>query len=140
MLNCIRDLSSKIETLELHGNQLDDTFMNALGEFIFESQTIKTVAIGGNKITDQGIEVLADRIAGNSSLSTLSLYDTPGITVASLPYLIDIATRTCVQYIPVYNSSIDYREDSELQKQLKTPIETRLTPIKSNTKSAAKLT
>ncbi len=69
---------------------------------------------------------------GNTKLKGLELNGNKGITNASIPYLIEIAKKSCITEIDLYWTTITEVKQQELAEFLEIP-------IKSNSKSAAKI-
>jgi len=62
-----------------------------------------------------------------------------GITDKSLQYLIDIAKKTSITTLLIDSSSVSEENQKEIDKLVKIPIDEREIPIKSSSKSAAKI-
>ena len=76
---------------------------------------------------------------GNTTLKELYLNENKGITDASVPHLIEMVNKSCIIDINIWNASISDEKQQEIKEALSIPIEEREIPIKSNTKSAAKI-
>lgn len=139
LLKTLKEMKSKLIKLFLDDNLLDDECMNMLGEFIEYSETIETIRFLKNKITDKGIEILSEYLIGNISLKTLNISGNKGITDKSLPYLIDIAKKTSITSINLFLTSLSKESQTEINKLVIIPIDEREIPIKSSSKSAAKI-
>ncbi len=61
------------------------------------------------------------------------------ITDASVPHLVEIAKKSCITKVDLQFALISEEKQQEIEELLKIPIEQREIPIKSNTKSAAKI-
>ena len=139
LFDTLRECNSVVSELNLYYNQMDDECMKQLGEYVQDNQHLELLWIGWNKVTDEGAEILSEYLIGNTKLKELGLYGNMGITDASVPYLIEIAKKSCIADICVRNTSISEENKQGIKELLKTPIEQREIPIKSNTKSAAKI-
>ncbi len=95
--------------------------------------------LSSNEATDKGIETIPEDLIGNTKLKVLDLNRNSGITDASVPYLIEIAKKSCITEIGLRDTLISYAKKQEVEELLKIPIDEREVPIKSNTKSAAKI-
>ncbi len=138
LIDTLRECNSVISVLDLSINEIDDECMKQLGEYIQDNEHLERLEIG-SKVTDKGIEMLSEYLIGNTTLKELNLSN-KGITDVSVPYLIDIAKKSCITEIDIENTSISEEKEDELtEKTFKIPIEQREIPIKSNTKSAAKI-
>ena len=139
LFETLKEIKSKLIKIILDSNLLDDECMNMLGEFIQYSETIEKITISRNIITDKGIEILSEHLIGNITLKTLDISGNEGITDKSLPYLIDIAKKTSVTSMYIFNATLSKENQEELKKLVKIPIDEREIPIKSKSKSAAKI-
>ncbi len=133
------ECNSVVSDLNLSYNEIDDECMNQLGEYVQDNQHLKILNISGNKITDKEIEIISEYLIGNTKLDDLDLGGNKGITDVSVPYLIEIAEKSCITEVYLQYTSISYAKQQEIEELLKIPIEEREIPIKSNTKSAAKI-
>lgn len=117
--------------------------MEALGEYIQESQTIRDITLNSSPkykgISDKGIDILFTYIIGNITLRYLSFSDNKCITELSTNTFKEMAKSTCINHIYTVGTSISESSRNELIKILETPHEEREIPIKSNTKSASKI-
>ncbi len=113
--------------------------MQQLGEFVQENNHLARVILFDNLITNKGIEIFSEYIIGNTSLKSLNLGANAYITDASVPFLLDIAKKSQVTGIYMNETSISKEKQSEIEELLSIPIDQREIPIKSNSKSAAKI-
>lgn len=113
--------------------------MASLGGFIQSSQHICVVNISQNRISDKGIEELILYLEGNIILEQLILDGNQGITNASIPLFLDVANTSSIKNISTIDTSIATSNRKDLDECLSIPIEQRQIPIKSKTKSAAKV-
>ncbi len=139
MFGTLRECNSVVSWLNLSYNEIDDECMKQLGEYVQDNEHLEILDISNNNITDKGIEIISEYLIGNTIINDLYLHGNEGITDVSAPYLIDIAKKSCITKIDVEHTSIFHKEQQEIWKALKIPIEEREIPIKSNTKSAAKI-
>ncbi len=139
MFDTLRECNSVVTGLTLYKNAIDDECMQQLGEYVQENKYLERLNINGNKITDKGVEILSEYLSGNILLKELGLYYNRGITNASVPYLVDIANKSYITNIYLVDTSITYKNQQEINNALSIPIDEREIPIKSNTKSAAKI-
>ncbi len=139
LFDTLRECNSVASFITLSDNLIDNECMMQLGEFIQGNQHISLLYICSNKITDRGIEILSEHLAGNTTLKYLDLNNNNGITEASVPYLLEIAKRSCIEVIILWYISLSSESKKKIQETLKIPINQREIPIKSNTKSAAKI-
>ncbi len=139
LFDALRECNSVVSILDLSWNQIDDECMKQLGEFVQDNEYLKKLGIGSNKVTDKGIEMLSECLMGNTKLKELDLNNNERITDASVSYLIEIAKKSCMTGIYLDDTSISEERQQEIREACKIPTEEREIPIKSNTKSAAKI-
>ncbi len=113
--------------------------MKQLGEFVQDNEHLKKLDVSYNKVTDKGIEIISEYLIENTKLKVLDLCFNRGITDVSVPYLIEIAKKSCITQIDIHYTSLSEGKRKEIEEAFKIPIEEREIPIKSNTKSAAKI-
>lgn len=112
--------------------------MVSLAEFLQGNQHLTHLQLSINSFTDKGVEILSQSLIGNNVLQELSLGYNPNITDKSVPYLVDIATKSCIIRIEIWDTSISKESSRTIMNSLHIPIEQRGVPIRSNIKSAAK--
>ncbi len=139
LFDTLRNKEQNLTVLNLERNNLDDECMKSLGELLTDNQTIKKIEIGANKLTDKGIEILSEYLIGNTSLETLRICRNQGITDESMPFLKELINRSCLTNIELFGTCISHQYQSEIENLLKIPTDQREIPIKSNSKSAAKI-
>lgn len=97
-------------SINLNGNDIDDTCLSSLGMLIQQQKMLNCVKIGGSryrsKITDAGVKVLASYIIGNKSLRILFLSEHRSITDRSVPILVDMIEKSNLEIISIYATSI----------------------------------
>lgn len=119
-------------------NELDDECMESLGEYAQDNEHLECMKIG-NRVTDKGVEILSKYLIGNTKLEELSLSFNQGVTDASVPFLIEFAKKSSILRIDYFETSISDEQKGALNNALRIPTEDRDIPIKSNAKSAAKI-
>ncbi len=139
LFDTLRECNSVVSNLYLFGNLIDDECMKQFGEYVQDNQHLVMLDINWSIITDKGIEIISEYLFGNIKLKVLNLGGNKGITNISAPYLIEIAKKSCITKIDLWNTSISEEKEQEIEELLEVPIEQREIPIKSNTKSAAKI-
>lgn len=135
----MRECHSIVSVLDLFHNEIDDEIVTHLGEYLLDSEYLVELNIDNSKITDKGIEKLSEYIIGNITLKSLSLNQIHSITDASAPYLAQIAKQSCITSINISQTYISEEKKNEIGELFKLPLDQRDIPIKSNTKSAAKI-
>lgn len=113
--------------------------MSIIGEYIASKESLKHIFLGQNRITDKGVEILSESIAGNTSLIAIGLDGNKSITDQGFPFLATISKSTYVKRIAVHNTLVSKEKRHDLQQLLKTGKDSREIPIRSTSKSAAKL-
>lgn len=135
----LRECNAIVSILDVSYNQIEDDCMEELGIFIQQCQHLKILSLVSNKLTDKGMEVLAAYLHGNVVLSELHLDGNKGILDDPVSNLVEIAKSSHVTWICVRNGLMSNKKVHELDEALRIPIERRDIPIKSKTKSAAKI-
>ncbi len=139
LFDTLRKCNSVVSDLNLSYNEIDDECMKQLGEYVQDNQHLKILRLVKNKVTDKGIEIISEYLIGNTKLKELGLYGNMGITDESVPYFREIAKKSCIIRMNISGSSKSRGKQQEIEELLKIPIDEREIPIKSNTKSAAKI-
>ncbi len=139
LFNTLRECNSLVSKLNLSWNEIDDECMKQVGEYMQDNEYLNKLWLFNNKITDKGIEMISEYLIGNTILKELEIYNNKGITDVSIPYLIEITNKSCITNAFLWGTSISTKKQEEIAEFLKIPIEQREIPIKSNTKSAAKI-
>lgn len=139
MFDTLRECNSVISTLDLSVNKLDDDCIDSLGLYIQDNQHLENILIGYNKLTDNAVEILSESLIGNSTLKLLDLSSVVGITDVSTPHLIEIARRSFVTEIVIWDTCISSEKKQKIFESLAIPSNEREIPIKSSSKSAAKI-
>ncbi len=139
LIATLRECNSVVSLLGLSYNEIDDECMEQLGEYVQDNQHLEILRLGDSKVTDKGFEILSEYLIGNTKLKEFGFYGNRRITYASFPYLIDITKKSCIVTIQLYGTPISEEKQQEIEDLLKIPIDEREIPIKSNTKSAAKI-
>lgn len=135
----LKGCGSIVSNLNLRETQLDDECMKYLGDYIQNNEYLEILQIWANKITDQGVEVLSEYLIGNRSLKVLLMGGCVAITDASNHCFIDIAKGSCIIKIDLLYTSVSDDVRRQIDETLSIPIDQRQIPIKSNSKSAAKI-
>lgn len=135
--------SSSIKYLNLSGNPIDDECMDSLGELICDSQSLETIDFSSgygknNNISDDGVKTLSCYIIGNLFLKNIFFSYCKVLTEKSVPYLKEMASKSCLNQISLYSTQISYNMQNEIDQLLSIPTEQREIPIFSSTKSASK--
>lgn len=139
LLKTLKDCNAGVKKINLYGNELDDTCMESVGEYIEQNQEIESIWVGDNRISDKGIELLSDYLIGNYTFVSLSAQANRNITNQSMPNFLDMASKSAIKEIDIFATSVSEENQAEIQKLLDIPIDKRDIPIKSKTKSAAKV-
>ncbi len=113
--------------------------MKRLGEYINNNEYLKELNVSATQLVDQYLEVFLPYIFGNSTLTKLDLSGNGKITQGSMPYLLEAVKTTNLTTIDLSYTSLFHQDQQDIYTLLKTPLSERDVPIKSNTKSAAKI-
>lgn len=138
LFNGLKKSMSTIRAVYLCNNQLDDTCMTSLGEYIQSNQSLYEIWLRQSEITDAGIEILTPYILGNTSLKEIWFDDCSQITNASVPNFMEMAKKSELEEIWLFRTDVDHHLAYEICELLNIPSDQREIPLKSNTKSAAK--
>lgn len=114
--------------------------MESIGEFARDNQYLEKLFLSNNQFADAGMEILSEHLVGNTTLKVLDLTMNYSITNASVPYIIEIAKKSCVIDMCIRNTKIEDDKIKEVETFVNIPIDQREIPVKSNSKSAAKST
>lgn len=139
LFDTLKICNSTILNLNLSRNELDDDCIENLTNFLQDNKHLKTLSLSSNKITDKGIELLSACLIGNISLDFLSLEGNSGITDTSFPFIVDMAKISHLKSIYIPNTSLSDEKIHEIKNILNVPASERKIPLKSNSKSAAKV-
>ncbi len=105
----LRESGSKITTLSLQNNQLNDNCIFSLGEYIKDNRYIENICIDSNRITDEGIAILSTFMNGDTSLRRLSISGNKGITDKSIPILIKLIQTTRLEDVSMEYTSATHQ-------------------------------
>lgn len=139
LFNTLKECNAPVERVSLSNNQLDDDCLKPLGEFVQDNQHLEYVALSSNRITDKGVEILLEYLVGNTMLKELRICGSFEITDMSASYFVDMAKKSCITEIAVWATLISENKKEEMANFLAIPADEREIPIKSRTKSAAKI-
>ena len=139
LLETLQGCDSILLKLNLSRNQIDDECMKKMGEFVNDNEYLEGLFLSNNKISNKGVEILSNHLIGNVVLKSLYLGSNNDITDTSVPYLLETVKLSNITSIYLADTSITRVKNLEIQNALQVPIEEREIPLRSNTKSAAKL-
>lgn len=139
MCNTLKECNAAISTLNLSDNMFDDGCMKELGEYLQDNQHLERLHLKFNKIGDKTIDILLEHLVGNMALKDLNLGENGDITNKSVPLLIEIAKKSCILDLNIYGSSISSEHIADIITEIQIPIDKRALPLKSASKSAAKI-
>lgn len=131
---------NKLKHLDLRRSNINDEHLDKLGDVIGSSDKIDNLCISSNEnITDEGLNKLINHMLGNTSLKTLDISNNRKITEKSIPLLLEMAEVTSITSLHIYGTGIDYDKTNKVYDAFKKPVNDRNIPLKSKTKSAAKV-
>lgn len=133
------DCCQELTYLNLSENTIGDDSMEALGKYLQYDQKLESLYISKTLITDKGMEQFLPLLFGNITLKSLNISSNVGITGESVNLLAQTIKATALINIYLWNCGIAYGSQATLNELLKLRLESRDLPIKSNTKSAAKI-
>ncbi len=140
LFDTLRECDACVSSLEIADNKLDDECMRSLGEYLQDNVHLFRLNIGVNNITDKGVKILSQYLFGNTTLRKLDLSWSHNITEGSASCLKEIVMKTCINSVNLECTHIQIRSQKEILKIASSSAEERDVPIKSNAKSAAKIT
>lgn len=135
LFNALKAYKIPIQEIYMRWNGLDDGCAKVIGEFIQSSNHIKKLNIGNNKITDYGVMVLSAYIVGNTSLSYFGVQENIDISDESVPYLVDMVTRSSLTILHIYGTSISIPEKERVLDLVSLPFAQRDIPELSSTEA-----
>lgn len=124
-----------IHSLDISRNELNDECMVDLAKFLQENQSIEVLRLSSTNITDVGFTTILSSLIGNSNVKEFYAYS-PKITTETVPLVKEVIMASNISKLDLYHYESPTKE--EITKLLSTPLDLRLLPIKSTTKSAAK--
>lgn len=130
--------SKYLTEIDLSNNSIDDECITSLGELLAYNVNITEICIG-RKITDNGIDLLASNLIGNTSLICLDIKCNSKITDKSSPNLKSIILSTTLTAMKLKYTSISNMEKEKILNLLRIPKSEREIPMFTKTKSAAKV-
>lgn len=139
LFNILKERNLILSTLYLSENQIDNEFMKQLGEYVEDNKHLEELVLSQTKITDKEIETLFEYLIGNMKLNNLRLTLNKGITDESALLLIDLAKKTYISKVDIWQTSISDTKSAEIFQSYLLPLKKREIPIKSKAKSAAKI-
>lgn len=145
-----------LQTTDISGNEVDDSFFPVLADFIKNSESESlNISIEAHSddiyydfdyyieqttnknITDIGIEYLYPVLIGNTKKIFLSLNYQAGITDKSFPLIKEILESSHTEF-DLYWTAISQKNQEIIEQLALVPFEDRKIPLASNTKSASK--
>lgn len=139
LFDTLKRLNADIKKIRMDSNPLDDECMKSIADYLQYDQSLVILGLASSNFSDKGIQTLCEGLAGNVTLKNLDLSYARQITPASLPYFAELAKVTVIETIALPRGSISYRDITNTAKLFSKPIEERELPIRSSTKSAAKV-
>lgn len=137
LFNALKSQSNLFE-LNLSFNNIDDTCMDDLADLLPDLRNLNILGISNNKITDDGIKTISQALVGNISITELDISSLQDVTDQSVSTLKDIINFSSLKELYLDATSISDGNQDQIRKAIATPIDSRNTPIMSNSKSASK--
>lgn len=134
----------KLENIHLRIDEMNDELTPVICNILDSNPNIQELefiqynSMVTTSLTDKFIDAIAPYLIGNLMIRKLTFSKQNQITDASAELLKDIASQSSVTSLSIIGSKISQSHIDAIQNLLKTPIDERLIPISSNTKSAAK--
>jgi len=136
----LQSKNENIIKIYIYSNNLDDNFIESLGELIKKNKNITHIDFSYNDITDKGIEKLSEYIIGNGSINYINLYGNWKLTDASSEVIKHMIKTSSILSIDLPDSNISEQNLDEIKELLEIPIEKREIPLITfeDVKSASK--
>lgn len=125
--------------LSLAYNNIDDEYIHYLGEYIQHNSHLENVILNNNNLTDKGVEILSEFIIGNTAIKSIDFHGIEEITNMSVPHLVNMVKKSAITGLFIWDTSLSEAGQLKIKDALKISVDDREIPIKSNTKSAAKI-
>ncbi len=121
------------------GTGLNDTFLVELSQIILESLLpLRICDFSHNNIGDEGFTVFLQAFEGSVAIFSVNFSNNQRITNAIVPIATEIIKTCTIKQLELFSLGIFPRESFLIQEVLSLPIEQRMIPVQSNSKSAAK--
>lgn len=125
--------------VDLSCNELVEAHLHAVGRFIQNCSTLNHLLLNSCELSDESIELLSSYIIGTTSLEEIGFSNNEDLTEDSIEYLEDMVKGSYLKSIDISDTSIDEDDLHDLNELFEIPVEERSIPIKSSSKSAAKI-
>lgn len=107
----MRKNKTKIQSINLDQNNLNDSCMKSLGELIQSSSFLQSVSIGNSyfefvKISDDGIETITPYLIGNTSLKYFNLDYNEMITDKSVPLFVKMIESSHIEELSLQATKV----------------------------------
>ncbi len=99
----------------LNENQLDDRCITSIGEYIKDNNCFTELDLEKNFITDEGVNILAKFLFGNSTMKALGLACNKKITNKSYSVLSDLCQKTKIENLNTFGTLITGRKLLDIQ-------------------------
>lgn len=145
LCNIINQSQPKVKELWLGSNPFNNDCMTSIGEIIQNNGSLQKLSFGAVEdmdnfqISDKGIEMLSDYLVGNTTLQALDFHGVYTITDGSVPYFVQIAKYSCISCLDIALTTVSDEHQEEIERLIGIPVDQREIQIKSNTKSASKI-
>lgn len=98
LLNHLKESNSDIEEVYMNNNNIDDTCIPVLGEYLKCNTFIEAIGLG-SKITDKGVEMLLPYMDGNTKMRILSFNGNSAVTNASTKVFLKMIQISRLEWI-----------------------------------------
>lgn len=112
LFDFLREYKINVESIVLASNQIDDSCVTTLGDFLKGNLSIESIDLSGmmqdtyGKLTDKGMETLSQYMDRSCSLKRLNISRNNLITDVGLPYLYKIITGSMIKELIFWGTSI----------------------------------
>ncbi len=109
LFNAFRTSNAKIRAFDVASKSINDTCIESLGEYIKSNKYIEEIAVSDAKFTDQGLEILAPYLDGNTTLKKLSFDNNLKLTDECIPSLLKMIQSSQIRDIGIEDTEIDQK-------------------------------
>ncbi len=143
---CTRELlisialfSSSLQLLDMCHCELGDGDIDIICECVEKNPCLERLILRENNLTDEGVTGLCEGLLGNVSLNEIDIFFN-AYSVSCVSSIVDFIKKSNIKKFSVELPLADFRDAAlEIDAACGIPLEERCIPLKSKTKSAAKI-
>lgn len=106
LLERLKESKLIVTSLSLSRNDINDSFMTQIGEYLQNNQYLERLTMESASITDKGIEILSKYLVGNVGLKQLGLGLNDKITNVSILLLVEMIESSHIHELFTQGTSI----------------------------------